>query len=393
VKRENNFLLTILGIFFMAWSTSAYFLFGASAKLTALFIGFSMIVYSCTKFDVLRKWGGHLFIQAIFFLLLIALAIINDQETLDRIDIIFAAICFFMFTSGFLLKKNKSFLTQTLQLNVVIYLIIYAGCLFSAFIFYQKQSVLFSESILGVRDLGDESLNPVGVAYNHALLFILVTWSLSANQKKWLFLLGLSAATSTLLVVSLTLSRGAVTYLILLGLLLVLRFVISKGVIKIFYWGVILISISLGMLNYLSTNNLIEAKWNSLEARFDRVGQSSDESINKRADFYGSFSDNVLDYSFGQYNYRPYPHNQFLEIIMRWGLFGLPLLIISLLSLYKSLNWIILNHSENLNTIHGLIILLFLFCFFQSMTSLSLEMNRFLWFGFGYFWSGNIKLN
>src|SRR5690606_7939385 len=62
-----------------------------------------------------------------------------------------------------------------------------------------------------------------------------------------------------------------------------------------------------------------------------------DLSVAAREDVYMYFFNNLPEFYFGQANYKPYPHNQFLEIIMRWGLFGLPLLIFSIWIFCKSL--------------------------------------------------------
>ena len=105
-----------------------------------------------------------------------------------------------------------------------------------------------------------------------------------------------------------------------------------------------------------------------------------DRSSLARLEKLTSVKDKLFVFFFGQKNYEPYPHNIFLEILLRWGtLFGLPLLIIINRTLYKVLvrRRGVFNNGDVLSA-------LFIFSFLFSLTSLSLEMNRFLFLGMGY---------
>ncbi|MNG14382.1 hypothetical protein D3C84_981280 [compost metagenome] len=97
-------------------------------------------------------------------------------------------------------------------------------------------------------------------------------------------------------------------------------------------------------------------------------------------DFFENIGDVIL---IGKERYVPYPHNQFIEIIMRWGLFlGLPLFVFSIRNFIRAL--ILLLKKGNISPFVNLILFIFIFSFFQSLSSMSLEMNRTLWFGFGF---------
>lgn len=112
----------------------------------------------------------------------------------------------------------------------------------------------------------------------------------------------------------------------------------------------------------------------------DRIDPSGQERVMVYEKFMNNFSS---FFPAGEKNYKPYPHNQFMEIIMRWGLFGLPLLFLSVKLYLKSFKHVNVNN-YTVKPVATIIIVLFLFSYFQSMTSLSLEMNRMLWLGFGF---------
>ncbi|RIW11797.1 hypothetical protein D0X99_20200 [Algoriphagus lacus] len=72
-----------------------------------------------------------------------------------------------------------------------------------------------------------------------------------------------------------------------------------------------------------------------------------------------------------------------MEILMRWGILGWTFVVFSLLCFFRAFK-IFKVVSVDPNLLEFLLICLFLFSYLQSLTSLSLEMNRFLWLGFGY---------
>ena len=86
---------------------------------------------------------------------------------------------------------------------------------------------------------------------------------------------------------------------------------------------------------------------------------------------------------FGEENYVGYPHNQWIEILARFGLLGLPLLVMSLV-LFVRLGWDLLTGKIHPDVEFSLIATLFVYSYLQSMSSLSLQVNRALWLGFGY---------
>ena len=81
--------------------------------------------------------------------------------------------------------------------------------------------------------------------------------------------------------------------------------------------------------------------------------------------------------------YNSYPHNQWLEIAVRFGMLGLPFLIFSLWSGTKALQRLI-RGGPGLSREELVVYTLFVFAYLQSMSSLSLQVNRVLFLGFGY---------
>mgnify|MGYP007020175177 CR=1 FL=1 len=76
---------------------------------------------------------------------------------------------------------------------------------------------------------------------------------------------------------------------------------------------------------------------------------------------------------------------------MRWGIiFGAPLLILIVRNFFKCLKLLVKNFA--IKPLNKLFIFCFLFAFLQSMSSMSLEMNRMLWLGLGVV-SGLPKIN
>jgi hypothetical protein len=126
---------------------------------------------------------------------------------------------------------------------------------------------------------------------------------------------------------------------------------------------------------------------NFLEKRFF-VGSSdlsltNDRSILERLDMYNRLFEEKDAWFFSLENYRPYPHNLFVELIMRLGLVGVMLCFFFISAIRKALRNI---KSPEVN----LLAILFLVSVSQAMSSLSLEMNRGLFLGAALYYNKNI---
>ena len=135
---------------------------------------------------------------------------------------------------------------------------------------------------------------------------------------------------------------------------------------------------------------ILESRFVGLLNRFENLflySQNKNVDLSSQArqvylaNFYNEFYSFIL---LGQFNYKPYPHNIFLELIMRWGLIGVAVLFLILKSFYKAIYYVN-SKIKSTFSIPILICILFVFCLLQSLSSLSLEMNRMLWLGLGFF--------
>ena len=301
-----------------------------------------------------------------------------------------------MFWSGYILarEKRQNFLSADERTLVII-----AGiaiiCLL-AFLRYVKD-ISFQGSI---RDFGETALNPVGVAYANTCLFLIFLVLGFANKsliKKSIYLFTASLALG---VVMTSASRGAVIwgtcgviYFILLNRYW--RYISFKNLIVALAACILVIPVILLIYN---TNYAVSERMDILVKRFEGMyysifglGQSSvDLSTNSRQYYWHYYYSTLKEwFILGEQGYVGYPHNQWLEIFVRFGLLGLPLFFISIfLFLRLGIDTLFQRFRPDLE--HSLITVLFVFGYMQSMTSLSLHVNRVLWLGFGYVLGGFI---
>ena len=109
-----------------------------------------------------------------------------------------------------------------------------------------------------------------------------------------------------------------------------------------------------------------------------------DVSTSSRQIYWQHYLSTIEDWIlFGERGYTGYPHNQWLEILVRFGFLGVPLLFFSIfLFVILGINTLFKRITPDLE--YTVITVLFVFGYLQSMTSLSLHQNRVLWLGFGY---------
>jgi len=276
--------------------------------------------------------------------------------------------------------------------------------IFGVLFFLIFQSSLVLDSGVSSRRYDEEfELNPVGLAYVHGLLFLINFTLFKSQFSKTLiikFVLVL-AQFLTIIAIFVTLSRGALIYLLFILVFIFLTKFKFNNKLILSFGKIMLLFFLLTSLFFLLSNffPIILDKVSDLGNRFDNLftfkghTRTLDSSSQARWRFYVVFYQELNDFIiFGKKNYSPYPHNQFIEIIMRWGLIGIFLLVFSIFNFFKSFRilkyYSIYNHSFIF-----LILMLFIFSYLQSMTSLSLEMNRFLWLGFGFIFGFPLNKN
>jgi hypothetical protein len=137
------------------------------------------------------------------------------------------------------------------------------------------------------------------------------------------------------------------------------------------------------------TNFAVAESFDVLLKRFESLyfnwtGQAEDLSASTREYYWEYYISKFAEWGLlGQKYYIGYPHNQWLEIGVRFGLLGIPMLITSLASIVI-MAVMTLRKRAFISLEYSVVVTLFLFGYLQSMSSLSLQMNRVLWLGMGY---------
>ncbi len=377
-------LYFFLGLFLLIFATNFYFIFGNIGKFFSLIFGSLLIFLSISKFiyfsDLktfrLLIWG---FILLLFYFLI---SYLQDQETFKTQIIIFDIINYFLFISGFIVSKLVS--TKFTISSKLIFFISFLTIL-SCYFFYLNISTL---ELVGTRNDGGDDLNPVGIAYANTQLFLIFLFLLNRKNNIFLKLTLIITLLSILIVILFTQSRGPVLFLGITILIVYYKnFIYTIFKFRSLFWLIIFISLASIIFQ---NSTLISSTISDFKDRFLILlmffsdQQTTDLSALARIQIQSDFFANYKTMFFGKYQYSPYPHNQFIEIFMRWGIFGIPIFLLSFKSFANAFRFN-KNLKPNIFTLKFLILTLFFYCYLQSMTSLSLNNNRVLWLGFGLF--------
>ena len=334
-------LLVIVGLILLYWSQALYFVAGNQMRLLSLVFGLSSII-AATFFRARLRILQHVPLVAFSGVYFCVLAFITKFQGhaiwYDKIQLIFCVVCLILFWSGYILAREKRggfFLAE--QPTLVIIAGIAILCLL-AFLKYVKD-ISFGGS---VRDFGETGLNPVGVAYANTCLCLIFLVLGFMNRNFIIKSIYLFAASLSLGVVMTSASRGAVIW----GLCGIVYFLLLNR-----YWRNISVKnllVALGacillipvLLFIYSTNYAVSERIDILFVRFESMfyslfgmgGQASaDLSTNSRQYYWYYYFSTIENWLFfGERGYIGYPHNQWLEIFVRFGLLGLPLFFISI---------------------------------------------------------------
>jgi O-antigen ligase len=242
------------------------------------------------------------------------------------------------------------------------------------------------------RGFAEATLNPVGVAFANSCLAIVFVVLGILSKSLWRKSLFILAAALAFFVVLSSASRGAVIWSLgALGFFLVLnrhqRYLSPKGVC----WILLGCALTVPVLVVLyKTNYGVAERIDVLFARFEQMfnsllGRGHDMSLSARSmmwDYYlSNFGQWIL---IGEKGYTGYPHNQWIEIGARFGLLGVPMFLASIYIFGRLILSVLRRRHVHLDLEYSIIATLFVFGYLQSMTSLSLQVNRVLWLGFGY---------
>lgn len=379
----------IIGLFLLIWSVNAYIIVGNLGKYLSLFGGFSILflLYFVNK-KIGHKDVSFFLKSLLFYSLYLSIAVIQSQN-LDKTGFVFSFICFALLNIGFYIGSNNLFTIKLTKSHFIIFCLL---SLFGALTFYRKQASTFKTVVSDVgRGTGDDFLNPNGVAYTESLVFIFLFWLLFQIKNKNIRILAIISIIAVLLIIFMTSARGAT-----LSLLLFIIYFYYKGIknskkvvqsfLKYFFTSAIIISAFVLLAkNIPFINSKLEFLTDRFISLIDFFSEKDyDYSIDDRTEMYNHFYKNWQEYLLGKEDYIGYPHNIYVEIFMRWGLFGLPLIFIITKYFFKSLKLISRNILESQYSIVFLLASLFFFSFLQSLTSLNLEMNRSLWLSLGF---------
>lgn len=387
-NKKSNYLL--LGVFLLVWSINGYFIGGNLLKMVLLILGFGFILVTSFTLPKHKSFVNFGLITFSFLILYWLIAVIRNQKTITVSILVFDVICFLLMLAGYVLAKNLSYL-KNVSPKIIIFIAIMSILGGLMFIKYQSQMLL--ESAVGgagraVTEDDESGINVIGIAYANAIVFFILYYFLTyCKVRKWVKWLLFLSMFSIIFVILTTQSRGALIYIALI--------LIIKNFKKLWSFSSLLKSIKVFFFTIIAFIILLyffpamQEKLDGTINRFQTLLELSDDveadqSSYERTLIMKDFFENIGDVIFlGMERYKPYPHNQFIEIIMRWGIFfGLPLIIFSIGSFFKAFK-ILLKGVDN-NPFANLILFIFIFSFFQSLSSMSLEMNRMFWFGLGF---------
>jgi hypothetical protein len=397
----NSSSLLLVGIILLYGSQASFFTFGNNGRYLALVSGFVCVLWAAFRRSGWSCIGRNLqfiFVSGLYFTVLLMLSYIRQHDIFSAQKLVFIGVAFMLFIAGYLLAKvptRDGVWTDSIAMIL--------GGSFLTLILYRFMGYVKLISFAGTeRGFDVSELNPVGAAYTNMVLvlvfvYLAVTTRRVVSKPLYIIVAGMAG-----LVVITTGSRGAPLWgcVSLCGMCVVLW---NHQLLKINAKTVlsILLMILVGgpVVFYLFKNNYaLSEKLDIVITRFELLfdvlvrGTGTDLSASGRMAFYEYYlSDPVRWLFFGEKYYSVYPHNQFLEILVRFGLLGLPLLGFSLYVMSKSITRAC-SRKYVMSLEWYLIMLLFLFSYLQSMTSLSLEVNRTLWLGFGYLYGYQYRL-
>ncbi len=392
-------LLVIVGLILLYWSQALYFVAGNQMRLLSLVFGLgSIVAAACLR----AQWrvfqhAPIVIISGLYFCVLAFLTKFQGHVIwYDRVQLIFCVVCLILFWSGYILarEKRQDFLAADHR-GLVILTGAAIICLL-AFLRYVK-NISFHGSL---RDFGETALNPVGVAYANTCLCLVFVVLGVVNRGLITKSIYLFAASLALGVVMTSASRGAViwgtcgiVYFILLNRYW--RYISVKNLFVALAACILLIPVILLIYN---TNYAVSERMDILIKRFEGMyysffggGQAPvDLSTSSRQMYWYQYYTTIKEWIIlGERGYIGYPHNQWLEIFVRFGFLGLPLFFISIF-LFVRLGIDTLFQRFRPDVEYSIITVIFVFGYMQSMTSLSLQANRVLWLGFGYVLGGFI---
>ncbi len=383
----NNFLFTFI---FLLLTNEFFLFFGKFGRIISLFIGLFNIIFFLFKSNF--KLSKTLFTIIIYIIVLNFISFINNQKNLTFENVIFQLLSLFLISFGKNIKSLEfdQVINESKYLFLSIFILLFLSSIKFYFVF--KNISLNTFYINQSRDFGDASLNPIGIAYNHACLFLIFIWLYINSKNNFYKFLTLFSSILLLFIVFMTLSRGVIIYLTFITLFITIFKLKNHFKYSSLFYLTLFIIFSFFIIDKILFIKIrFYQLFGRIESLFDFYNNKYlDKSSIERQLNYKYFFNHYDDMFFGMYNYNSYPHNIFIEIFMRWGLFG-SILFYVIVKMTKLNLKIFIN--ERIYSFNFLVSVLFFYCFLQSLTSLSLEMNKFMWFCLGFTFLNYDKFN
>ena len=371
----------VLLALFLLYQTSALYLIGGNNFKTLVLVFSTIIVLSAGISAI--KLTLHNLIISTFFIALILIFHLNNAEPINGSvfqQYIFIFLNFAFFVTGNSRSSNwfgSDF--SKFQWISILFLFIFSNSI----LFWEYE---FGKSVIQDRHLGEEGvLNAIGIAHTRVVgIILLISISKRLNMStKFFKLLWTLALTTSIIVLFKTGSRGP----LILGGIILLIFYFPTRFLKLFKFSILfvviaIISIKLNLVDRLNLNF----------ARFEDLSftkRMTDRSSLERLEMYRFAWENKSALIFGLTDYAPYPHNVFIEGFFRGGFFFWPIFLLLFIATRKA--FLMRNNKDDLVRFYAAA---YLYLFFQSFISLSLDNNRGLWLFLGIILSERIyKIN
>ena len=389
----NEIEFLVIGLILLFSNVALYFISGIMIRYIALLAGILFIFFAAYKRGkhLLPKLIPFFLFSLIYFSILAIISIFQNQAiSYDRIKQIFALIIVGCFFSGYLLSTSKIHFIENFKSWKVRGLTVVVVFALIGFLRYYE-NISFYGTARGYGE--DTALNPVGVAFTFTLLLVVYfVLTISSRNIFDRLLYGLAMTLSTAIVIT-TASRGAIVWAILTIIFLVSSSRIKKVKFSKFFILLLFGILFLGFVFLFFSKNVILMesyeilikRFSGLFGGFNQTASGLDISANARVEYWNHYASIFSDWIlFGERFYSGYPHNQYLEILVRFGLLGMPLLIFSLFIISQFIYSFLFKKKERDFEL-TLISAIFLFGYLSSLSSLNLEMNRAMWLGLGYF--------
>ncbi|WP_428820436.1 O-antigen ligase family protein [Microbulbifer sp. MCCC 1A16149] len=356
-------------------------------------------------------WGKYLLLAAgaltIFFAALYTLLRLGITKQFTRIMMISVIVIFPLETIIFFRQPALESLSM-IAFRVACYLLAILGFYFGRISFRQSRvseciydflipltvtlgSLLYFKSLASVAHyargritVGDD-ISSVGLSFSLCLLGVICFSQAVTRVRVAARVLNIFAAIAVLPPVIVSASRGGLAAYFLTSLLVLVVQVYSdrKNFRKLLVYALLGL-VSVFVMSYvLAQNALIKEQFVNLVDRFLRVSDGDDQSTNARSIIVSYYFEHFWDFVFlGFPGYAgPYPHNLLLDFFVRFGLYGLLLVVFIYLR-----SFLVIFRFKNVirEPVLVLISSVTIFSFLNAQMSMTAEFLRFYWFCLAY---------